>query len=371
MADWWKNITFASEIYKLVRLDNMVFENIHISNFRGIRHANVEDLKRINVFFGKNNCGKSSFLEAVFLLTGPSNPILPVRINAFRSYGRFFENDMLLDFYNLDAGNVINISSQGMTPRDLNIAFFVNETGEVQLDSTENGGSNSQERFYGLNLTYKVGEGTEYHSQVSIQKGDLTKGKVGMDSRYQEVIKAQYLPSAYMQSPVNEVYGRLVEKKQEQQIIDILRTIEPKIKDMTLVGQELMVDIGLSQRLPINMMGDGLRKLVAIVLAAYECRDGVLAIDEVDNGFHYSAMKSLWKAIFMASEANNTQVFLTTHNLDFLKGLTEYLSDEVHSEMRNDIAAYKLVCSNDDSLTSLRYDYKTIDYSIDQEIEMR
>lgn len=349
----------------------MVFDNIIIRNFRGIRHANVEDLKRINVFFGKNNCGKSSLLEAIFLLTGPSNPILPMRINAFRSYGRFFEKDMLLDFYNLDAENVINILSQGMTSRNLNISYFVNETGEVQLDSTENGGSNSQERFYGLNLTYKVGNETEYHSQISIQKGDLAKGKVGMDSRYQESIKSQYLPSAYMQSPVSEVYGRLVEKKQEQQIIDILRTIEPKIKDMTLVGQELMVDIGLSQRLPINMMGDGLRKLVAIVLAAYECRDGVLAIDEVDNGFHYSAMKSLWKAIFMASEANNTQVFLTTHNIDFLKGLTTFLGEETYSSMRDDVAAYKLICGNDDTLMSLRYDYNSINYSIDQEIEMR
>lgn len=349
-----------------------LFDNIHIKNFRGIREADVSSLGSINVFLGKNNCGKSSLLESVFLLTGPNNPMLPIRLNSFRSYGLFREYDMLLDFYNLDPQNIIELSATGSVRRKLSISTFFDEVGEVRLDSMANGGSNSQAKFYGLNHTFWIGENkTEYRSKLSIQQGDLSKGQMGVDIRYDEPIKSLYIPSAYMQSPVNEVYGRLTESKQDGPIVDILRTIEPKILDMKLIGKELMVDIGIKQLLPLNMMGDGLRKLVSIVLAVYECRDGIIAIDEIDNGFHYSTMLSLWKALALASKESGAQVFLTTHNIDFLKGLTVLLHDENYHWLEQEISAYKLVKNDADVLSALRYDSGTIGYSIEQEIEIR
>lgn len=349
-----------------------LFDNIHIRNFRGIREAEVTSLGSINVFFGKNNCGKSSLLEAIFLLTGPNNPMLPIRINSFRSYGLFREYDMLLDFYNLNPDGIIELSANGKVHRKLNISSFFDEVGEVKLDSTENGGSNSQERFYGLNHVFRIGDSkTEYRSKLSIQRGDLSKGQMGIDQRYIEPVRSLYVPSAYMQSPVNEVYGRLTEDKKERPIVDVLRSIEPKIRDMKLIGKELMVDIGIEKLLPLNMMGDGLRKLVSIVLAVYDCKEGVIAIDEVDNGFHYSTMISLWKALALASKESNTQVFLTTHNLDFLKGMTALLRDEKYKWLEREIAAYKLIKNEEDILSVLRYDSTTIDYSLEQEIEIR
>ncbi len=68
---------------------------------------------------------------------------------------------------------------------------------------------------------------------------------------------------------------------------------DPRIIDMQLVDTELLVDIGLSHRLPVNVMGDGMRKLISIILSVYSCKDGVLMIDEVDNGFHYTTMPLL------------------------------------------------------------------------------
>jgi AAA15 family ATPase/GTPase len=55
-----------------------MFRRLDIENFRGIRKAEISDLSRINLFFGKNNCGKSSVLESIFLITGQSNPVLPM-----------------------------------------------------------------------------------------------------------------------------------------------------------------------------------------------------------------------------------------------------------------------------------------------------
>lgn len=50
-----------------------MFTKIEIERFRGIRHASIEGFKQINLFFGKNNCGKSSLLESLFLASGLSN----------------------------------------------------------------------------------------------------------------------------------------------------------------------------------------------------------------------------------------------------------------------------------------------------------
>ncbi len=49
-----------------------MIENIEIENFRGIRRGRIDGLSRVNLFFGKNNCGKSSLLEALFLVCGQS-----------------------------------------------------------------------------------------------------------------------------------------------------------------------------------------------------------------------------------------------------------------------------------------------------------
>ncbi|MCB8952024.1 MAG: AAA family ATPase [Ardenticatenales bacterium] len=45
-----------------------MLENVHITNFRLFKDFSIGDLARVNLIVGKNNAGKSSLLEAVFLL---------------------------------------------------------------------------------------------------------------------------------------------------------------------------------------------------------------------------------------------------------------------------------------------------------------
>ena len=45
-----------------------MFHNIEINRLRGIKYSKIEGLKQINLFFGKNNCGKSSLLYAILFL---------------------------------------------------------------------------------------------------------------------------------------------------------------------------------------------------------------------------------------------------------------------------------------------------------------
>ena len=43
-------------------------DNIEIKNFKSIRHQKIEGCKRINVFIGYPNVGKSNILEAISTL---------------------------------------------------------------------------------------------------------------------------------------------------------------------------------------------------------------------------------------------------------------------------------------------------------------
>lgn len=74
------------------------------------------------------------------------------------------------------------------------------------------------------------------------------------------------------------------------------------IKDIVLSQNEVLVDVGLNKRIPINVMGDGARKILSILTTIYECRNGIVLIDEISNGFHYSVMKALWQTILLASK---------------------------------------------------------------------
>lgn len=44
-----------------------MIKSIFVRNYRGIRCCKLENLKRVNVFIGRNNSGKSSLLESLYL----------------------------------------------------------------------------------------------------------------------------------------------------------------------------------------------------------------------------------------------------------------------------------------------------------------
>ncbi|HMK97718.1 MAG TPA: AAA family ATPase, partial [Acidimicrobiales bacterium] len=43
-----------------------MYTRVTIHNFRGLRHLDLQDLRRINLLTGPNNIGKTSVLEALF-----------------------------------------------------------------------------------------------------------------------------------------------------------------------------------------------------------------------------------------------------------------------------------------------------------------
>jgi AAA15 family ATPase/GTPase len=66
--------------------------------------------------------------------------------------------------------------------------------------------------------------------------------------------------------------------------------------------------------LPLVLMGQGLGRFASILLRIANARNGVVMVDEIENGFHYSVMEKVWRAIGEAARRFDVQVFATTHS---------------------------------------------------------
>src|ERR1700758_305841 len=102
------------------------------------------------------------------------------------------------------------------------------------------------------------------------------------------------------------------------EILPALQILEPRLQRLSLAplaGESVIHgDIGLPQLVPIPFMGEGIRRVLSIVLAIANAPGGVVLIDEVENGLHYSVMRDVWKAIAVAARQMDVQVFATTHS---------------------------------------------------------
>lgn len=345
-----------------------MFERIEIESFRGIRYASLSGFKRVNLFFGKNNCGKSSLLEALFLICGQSNPRLPINVNILRGYGKTGQKDISLDFYNLDTSKEIRISVVDGEERELVISVFESTSSHIDLDTgSPDVSSNISENTYGFKLNYKLND-ESFVSELIFDASNVDEVKLSqnIDAKYRESLRCRYLAPKYDFSASIQGLDDILKDKSESDLLDALRIIEPSIVDFQLSNGEVLVDVGLKERIPINLLGDGIRKIFSLLTTIYDCRNGVVLIDEISNGFHFSVMPDLWKAIIYAARRNNTQLFVTTHDIDSIKGMIDAAKDS-----QEEIAAFKLLKSQDDELKSYPYTRKDLEYAISQDIEMR
>ena len=89
---------------------------IRIRNYRILKELDIDGLSRVNLIAGRNNSGKTSLLEAIFLLSGAGNPELALNVNVVRGFemgglpagGEFLWREL---FSGLDSDRSIEISA--------------------------------------------------------------------------------------------------------------------------------------------------------------------------------------------------------------------------------------------------------------------
>ena len=103
-----------------------MLERLHIRNYRVFNDLKIDQLSRINLIAGKNNCGKTSLLEAIFLLSGAGNSQMAVNGHINRGVG--LDPDSVVGetfwkpmFFGLDMSSSIEITGHHKPLGQLNL----------------------------------------------------------------------------------------------------------------------------------------------------------------------------------------------------------------------------------------------------------
>ena len=320
----------------------MRFKDIEISNFRGIKNIRLENLGLINVFLGRNNVGKSTLLESIFMLAGMTNPMLPSQLNFIReskhgdmSYVKYLFNKVNLSEHPLIKGSTTNDEVRKVEIVAINNIETPNNKNLMGLSSKDNNYINGVELI--------CDDGKQSFSTKLINNN----GKLSLSStiEYIENIKAILISSNSKEGNVLEGYSELVRRKQKDAIIQALNNFDSRIISIEALSDGLYLQFqGIEELLPISMAGDGVRRFLGIVAFIVDPTTDIVLIDEIENGLHYTAYSKLWESLIRSAMQNNVQLFVTTHSDETLKCLSRiYEQMQVDNNIKSeDIRVYTI-----------------------------
>ena len=315
-----------------------MFRDLRIRNFRAFDELEIKRLGRVNLIAGKNNSGKTSLLEAPFLLCWAGNPHVALNTNVGRGID-IAEGSAVPDtlwkpmFTNFDMSRTIEIGGrhESFGSLSLNVALDRPDTIAVPFDSPGRALHTEFASESALGFSFKKGSEKSVTGHIR-----LTSGGFQIDQPVpRPPFTAVFLSSRTGNLPEDaKRLGRLRQRKQGELVVNALRTVEPRLRsveDNSASGVPMIWgDIGLSELVPLPMMGEGMTRIARLILAISEAPGGVVLVDEVENGLHHSALGKVWGAISTAAKQFDTQIIASTHSRECLKAAYESLdADEL------------------------------------------
>lgn len=361
-----------------------LFSQIAAKNFRGFKNFKIDDFKQFNLFVGKNNSGKSSLLEAIFLLINPGNPILPVRINTFRDVAPTMRKTYELLFHNLNPDSEIKLTAKTLKPieqRELTLKpiysiFAENGSkGEVideDLNEYKHGSSGLTQNLVGLESILKIKKGAKSKKIVTYKGSVKSRGpeiEVIGPKTYNERYKGVFISGKTFSKDMGPRFDEIQLSKQKKELIKAIKKIVPDFEDLTLASDgNLYCDIGLPKLVPINILGEGVYRFLSILLGLFNCENGIVLIDELENGLHVISQEIVWEAIMQFSRSINVQVFVSTHSSE---AIFSYCSAIEKQKINTDTCRLFRIERKGIDAKAIKYGYKEIEASLEGQWEMR
>jgi len=359
----------------------MSLYSIDIRNFRGIKDISLSDFKNVNLLVGKNNCGKTSILEAIFLSVGVSNPQLAISIDSFRGLMHDKNDDFNFIFFNLNPENSIDIKTQFTGPSQYRHLIInpiikkaetdININKSIELSSTSSTSINKEISGVNFDFSVKTILQSKDHflkSSIEIKPGEI---KIQQAKDYAEKIVGVFLNQrANNGQELHSRLDKIIQKKEQKKIIQTLTIIDPRIVDLSLGSKNMIYfDIGIDRLIPIQLMGDGINKLLLILVTIANHENGIVIIDEIENGFHASTLALLWGLIKDASMLYNVQVFATTHSMECVKTFSDTFN--ILAQEKDLSRLFRIEKAPNDTFSTFKYDSEVLKAAVDNNWEVR
>ena len=344
-------------------MSNLVLDSLEIKNFRAFRHLRIEKLGRVNLIVGKNNVGKSSLLEALWLYAEQGNlelvwEVLGARDERVWSVGQ----DQRTIEDNIEALKYLFHGRQDVKEQHSIIqigpigsqydSFII----EVGWYTTAYGGLGSTGGLEGFNkpqltrlepdqarmakqaIPYlEVSKGQRLIEIYSLAPETRRNSALSNSGRKQSIFISA---KGITKNQIGQLWDDIALTDLEADVLLALRLIFADVERISLVAEKsiylqrspIVKLTGTSIPIPLRSMGEGMNRLFGIALALVNAKDGMLLIDEVDTGLHYSVLPDVWKLIFEVAHRLNVQVFATTHSWDCIQAFQQAADDNTEEE---------------------------------------
>ena len=361
-------------------------ESLSISGFRGIGQLTIPRLGRVTLIAGKNGVGKTTVLDAVrlYIAGGQYRALRSLlrrrgELTSARNDDGELVDTVALDrlFYRVgDVHSVVEIgpvsggpklrieeeSDYSTLPDGLLADIDADDFGVLRVD---HGGTCS---FF-LWPSFRMGRSPIWRNQrVALEQAAIPT-------------RCEWLgPGLPDNSRLARFWDEVVLTEDEEFAADALRLVFGRhVERAAVVGRthDSGVKIGSGRRVvvkltdhprpvPLRSLGDGATRMFSVALALANCRNGILLIDEVENGIHYSLQSKFWSMILQAAEAHNTQVLATTHSKDCINGFAA--AAIAHPNIEGNL--FRIGRRNGE-LRAVGYSKEQLEVAAEQNIEVR
>lgn len=320
----------------------MKLTELRFENYRLFQKLDIPGLKRVNLITGKNNTGKTAFLEGIRIWAAKGDSTVVNHI--LESRGEFtpsWNSSYKTLFYD-DESPLKSIYGD--------FALSINNL-EIQL--VQNRKLTTYEK-YKVSIEEKISHHLDPNSSADNPKDD-------------EVI---YLPYQYQLSNLRKLWDNINLTHQEEDVLRIIKeTVLPAVKRIGFSKDKFRILLETTpEPVPIGRFGDGFQRVLGIALALANSQNKILLIDEFESGLHHSIQKQLWELVLYYAKKWDIQVFITTHSEDTLRNFFYVGSSEKY---RADTHFIRLQYSRKGILEAISYDMDQLEKALELELEIR
>ena len=354
----------------------MTFTSLKIENFRGIQSFTCDRLARVTLIVGRNNCGKTSLLEALDLLANRRTTQIGPLLNARHQLDTQRVADLDVLFNNPTKPLTIQASDVSGMTRAVTITRMTEEQStfvtpkanavitpepRYRLEQTfHDCPPNAPETSGLLDFTEEPGPDEwllRFHTAPTATQ-TLTDPAFAFVSAQHFDISTPFLTEVILQ-------------RSEHMLVNALKGLDSRIQTLQLVDDKVMVGLeGVPRLLPVQIMGDGVRRLTAILSALWVCRGGCVCIDEIDNGLHNSVQPLVWETLIRYAQEWDVQIIATSHHLDLLQAIDKVYKDNPDAIPPQDFA-YIVLSREGNAIRPYAFDLTDLTSAIELGLEVR
>ena len=353
-------------------------KRIRIENFKCFESLSVNELGRLTLLGGQNNVGKTAFLEALFLFLTKLSDQRVLGQYARRGLQRVDRRPEIAwapIFHDYDLTKEVRITLEyDGHAEDLCVRLvkdFAPPALPGKTDDTTKGVPTSAAPTTSDALEFEESEGRKWYLSIDRHDGTIHMTVAGV---FHEITPVAFVGTR--SHPVEgdaHTFGELDRLGESKQVVDFLRTIEKDLESLSIIplAGEPVIHAKLCRmpvKIPVVFMGEGMSRLLSIILAMVRSRDGIVMIDEIENGIHHTVQALIWTAIATAAAKLPCQVFATTHSYEFLRHAQEALAG---GEYANDFRYIRLERNAKGGHVAKSYDIETVQTAVEMGLEVR